>query len=276
MKRILLTIGFIFSFMVSVSFAEEPIKISRLNVGFVGGGVESAANLCPSGTYLAAWNGDYTGDSDKICFNSGTSNANGTQTGTIELDAAYGRSGIGLRITAINESLNWDTTGGIIAGNAAGTVWISVYLPASTGVNAVFEANANSTNNVECALSATGRASCSFQYLATDVPLNSGATQTIVDTTWGRIGYSWSVAGVNCPLAGSGTCYQLVCVCPNTSGCTINVTNCAESTTSLGAGGTTWTEFHLGEDVAANAVTDGIYLDDLKTFSVFGQADPGI
>jgi len=85
---------------------DEPIQTVRMNVGIIGGGVAAAAaSPCPSGTaYLSAWDGDYTADTDKICYASKASQKDGTQNGTVELSTDYGESGtIGLQVTAVDE-----------------------------------------------------------------------------------------------------------------------------------------------------------------------------
>jgi len=112
-------------------------------VSVVGGG-----GTCQAGTYSLAWNGEYSGDTDKACLNSGASTADATDASAGVIDAGGAINGsYGALINAVGEHVRWAAESSTI--DNAGTVKMYVTLPSSlTHTRPLFEIYLDSSNSI--------------------------------------------------------------------------------------------------------------------------------
>lgn len=248
MKRLIILL----LLLCSPAYAQD-VQIARLSPALVGGGVPAAAALpCPSGTnYLSAWNGDYTGDTDKICYNSKASSKDGTATGAT-LGTDYGRSGYGLLVDALDERLIWAVTGDDLIDDSIGTICVDVYLnvAAITGVVQIVEAGRGTTNDVLGIYvnNAAGTPYLKvFYYDSVNYPVLTNDT-VFPYQTWATVKFTWNQAASDLKVCWS--------------------TNCTENlsaTMAAWAGGVS--ELLLGEYRTDNAVTHPVWVDNLRIYA---------
>jgi|GEM_PF-4359359 len=176
----LLVCGFSFS----SSWASSPHHriIARNN--------DSAASSCPSGTYLFAWDGDYTGDTDKGCFASGGTTKDGSLSGTAALHTDWGESGsVGVAFPAANDDLSWAVSSKDGLDPAQGTIYIRIKAVTTANTNTVFIAWGDASNYIlidiinsnEVRGTYVGAGSTDYDY----------SSSTVTDNTWTTIGFSW-------------------------------------------------------------------------------------
>jgi len=161
---------------VSLAYADTVIVIGQ-----------PAGEDCPTGTYAYYWNGDYPSDTDKICVDSGGSQADGVNTGSGSFSESYGESGYGWRYTTDDDRVNWSATGI----TAMGTIWIRFRTADATpaGEHSLFEVYYDASNGAHIDIKADGRVLGTWRGAGTyDYVTTSG---TLSDSTWTTIGYSW-------------------------------------------------------------------------------------
>ena len=111
-------------------------------------GKKNVADTCQVGTYSLAWNGEYSGDTDKACLDSGNSTADATDASAGVIDAGGAINGsYGALINAAGEHVRWAAESSAI--DNAGTVQMTVTLPASlTDDFSFFEIYLDSSNSI--------------------------------------------------------------------------------------------------------------------------------
>jgi len=158
---------------------------ARMLQGVVGGGVPAGTPpACPSGTYYFAWNGDYTADTDKGCF--GSTPADGTATGTIEITSAYGRTGNGLRVNAEGEGLAWTAFN---LDNDAFTVWVDLYLVTYSNITVIWEFYYDASDYMYARLQVGSLPRVYLVRGGTEVLITS--VNALADSTWTTLGISF-------------------------------------------------------------------------------------
>lgn len=82
-----------------------------------------------SGTYSGWWNGEYSGDTDKMCQASGASTVDGTDSGGVIVVGGVINGTYGALLNADAENVRWAAESQTI--DTAGTVELTVVVPAS-------------------------------------------------------------------------------------------------------------------------------------------------
>ena len=102
--------------LVLVAVAASFCHADSSYVGFKKKAGGAAGGGCMSGTYVMAWDGDYTGDTDKMCI--GSTPTDGTITGaTVGTD--YGESSNGVLVGVSDERISYVLADGdFVEGNA--------------------------------------------------------------------------------------------------------------------------------------------------------------
>jgi len=217
--------------------------------------VTTTIDPCSAGTYLSCWNGDYTSDTDKACFDSGASAKDGTQNdGTIGTD--YGETGNGFRITAEDQYLKWAVSSEDGIDDEEGTVWMSVYVTEdeSRTDSTVFEAHVDVNNGIDIQVKGNNRVR--GRHEGDGAPNNlDDATIMISPGEWHRIGYTWKVAT------------DFHCVAVNESAWV-----CQEET--LTAFDEPLDQMQIGEDNTEATQTDTIDIDNVYVTGTYQDDDP--
>jgi len=135
-KRIVLLFLLLFA---TNSYAVSPAILHGMSGG--GGG-------CIDGTYSLAWDGEYSGDTDKACLDSGSSIADATDASAGVIDAGGAITGsYGALINAAGEHVRWAAESTSI--DNAGTVQVDVTTPSSfTEDRPIFEIYLDTSNSI--------------------------------------------------------------------------------------------------------------------------------
>lgn len=200
------------------------------------------ASPCPTGTYSFAWDGLYTADNDKACYNSGDSNENGTQSGGTLSGSVFTRTGL-------NQYVTWAATSGANVGidDELGTVWMTVTATLSAG-GYVFE-SINGADNIKIEIYSTGAV---IGYHNGENVFTSDLVPTGTPT---RIAYSWNAAtNFHAVKVGTGSWVA------------------ANETVNPWAG--TPDDITIGENVANGSGGDTIAIRDVYIINSYQAADP--
>ena len=150
---------------------------------------ESGDYLCPSGTYLFAWDGDYIDDSDKGCFTNGTVTKDGTLGGSGTI-GAYGESGSnGFWYTADGDFLKWLVASADGLDPTEGTIYMRIYMVTSAATEYVFESYYNGTNFIYVRVLNSNEAGLGGQWSGN--AYSDYSSSTVSDATWTTIGVAW-------------------------------------------------------------------------------------
>lgn len=171
--------------------------------------VDLCASMGASGTYLFWWNGEYSDDTDKACYNSGASQLDGTADAGVIGAAGAINGAIGATLDAANEDIHWTNSSTTI--DDAGTVDIIVTLPGELTGNAQLWEISYDANNGVCGYVITtryvymiyeGNGAVQFMGMITD--------QLTVGTTY-ELHWTWNLAADKyCCKVGTGdwTCIE--------------------------------------------------------------------
>ncbi len=213
----------------------------------------AAAPSCPSGTYLFAWNGDYGTDTDKGCFTSGGVVKDGTQSGGT-LSATYGRTLVGMGITASDQYMTWTVTGGDGINVTDGTLWMDIYVDdvTPTAEITLFESYLDADNYIKLVYTAPGGLTGTYR--------GNGIGKLVPDTEdmvigWNTVGYSWQRTGTD------------------KHSVKMNASAWVEETESAIFEGTP-TSITIGENLSGGAHTDVFYIDNVYILTGYQTAHP--
>lgn len=215
----------------------------------------AAASSCPSGTYKFAWNGDYSGDTDKGCFNSGGSTKDGTQTnGTI--GASYGQSGNGFRKTANDQNIKWAVSSDDGFDDEVGSLYVSAKIT-DDGTDTeivLFEAGGDASNYFKLAITADRHLICAHRTGGSTTTASS--TDTITEGSFVRLGCAWNAATDKVSVkVGAGTWKD------NESG-------------TVSPSGTDFTTIGIGESSLGGTENDTTDIDDVFVIGTYEGTDP--
>ena len=215
-----------------------------------------AAYTCPTGTYLFAYDGDYTGEVKQACFTNGTANKLGTENdpGTnITVSADY------VEFDALNANLTFAVTGDDGLDDQEGTIYFSIYIVTTAGSNNLIEsfpASLPDQNGIKI-LTSTGQL---IGFIEAGNVQHSTYGSTLSPDTWYRVGYAWKVGGAGANHSISGV----------TLG---SVHSWADDEDALDA--TAWTpdDFTIGENYGGNVVENTIRIKDVLVVPTFKGTD---
>jgi len=148
----------------------------------------SVAASCPEGKYQFYWNGDYSGDTDKACFDNGTATKDGTTAGTPSLSADY------LEVNALNEYLKWAVANRDGVSEAQGTLYFTARVADDGDAdleNMTFaEVYVDGNNYILFYITgSTNKFTMAHKGSGTSKTLSK--TETISFDTWYRFGATW-------------------------------------------------------------------------------------
>lgn len=155
---------------------------------------KATASACPSGTYIMAWDGDYTSDTDKACI--GSTPTDGTVSGgTLSTD--YGESGtIGFGEAGADHYVTWAIADGDLPEQSgAFTVYLRIRV-GSDGTDAgtiIWEAEDDTDNVDQAYVTVTDdeRIRLSWRGNSTATQIQSAASAISRDgSTWYTVGVS--------------------------------------------------------------------------------------
>lgn len=146
--------------------------------------VASGGDPCGcSGTYMFCYTGDYSGDTDKACFNSGASQKDGTVVDA-SVSADY------VTWSSTNDYISWAISGDDGFNDDEGTLYFDYYIDddGNIGYNALIESYADANNYLMIYINgADDRVIARF--------ISNGSTQELYLSaaagTWVRVGYTW-------------------------------------------------------------------------------------
>ena len=165
---------------------DSTIALTGVSVSGTINSITATVNPCPTGTYLLAWNGDYTSDTDKGCFASGASTKDGTQTGGT-LSASYGQVGVGYRKTAGNQYVSWAISSDDGFNDTVGTMWASAKVTSDgSRTDAIVLHSYISGCDIRLIVVADNRIEGYYTGSQTVY-----STDTLTPGTWTRIAYAW-------------------------------------------------------------------------------------
>ncbi|MCP3685055.1 MAG: hypothetical protein GY861_20530 [bacterium] len=180
MKKLILLLALLIPSLLFAGPLQDKHKavIAMMNVADGGGD-------CMSGTYMGAWDGDYTADTDKLCVNSGASNKDGTQSGGTLITGSF-------TVVTKDTYLRWTNTANDIIDEDEGTIWIEVNFDSGNDADIIFfEAYADGSNKLTLNYSDSGET-------VTFGRLGGGEGDSVVSGTVSKgstvtIGATWSV-----------------------------------------------------------------------------------
>lgn len=161
---------------------------------FMGSGqtVAGGGPDCPVGTYDSYWTGDASEGSLYICYNSGASQKQGTNTnGDFGTDYGEGGGDIGWFYNNTEDNLSWAiSTADLIDFTSAFTIWVRLkhVEDASVADVVAFESYYDANNYLYVILDNDGTVDCAWKGNGTTDAKNS--TNTMSLDTWTTIGYS--------------------------------------------------------------------------------------
>jgi hypothetical protein len=217
--------------------------------------VKPSSNPCPSGTYKFAWNGDYTGDTDKGCVNSGASAIDGTITGTT-VHTDYGRTGNGVLITDDGDYIIWTRTGTDEIDTDIGTVCMWINSRADTANSNVFESRGDANDNMRFYRDATRNVIGTHQGNGNVVQKQSSGTVT--HQVFTQIAFTWTVAGDAIAVSTDG-------------GSSWTVDTDADTVTTFTTDSTT---FVLGDKDVGITTVDDVWVDDFFILAGYQTSCP--
>lgn len=250
MKKIigLLLIAIVCAFLVMSKHVETPDALAGLILtpATTGGAADPCS--CPTASYLSCYTGDHASGVNYICYDSGNSNKNGTENGTITVTSSY------VEITGTAEGLEWAVSTDDLAAGDVGTFWLTVYVDVATitGVTAIFEIT-SANNNDMMSIRVNNDGTVRGIYRQNDVPVNLDSVATLSGQTATRIGYTWDQ--------------------PNDKHKVYITTTGLEATTAGLNGLAVVTQMQIGEEFGGpvNHTYRGY---DLTIFSTYDVADP--
>ena len=172
--------------LLSSSYAGPPAMQMILT-----GSEPDDASGCMSGTYLSAWDGDYSGDSEEWCFASGGSTKSGTLTnGTIHTD--YGETGYGFLANSDDDYFTAEISSDDGFNDAVGTICMRVKVvnDDTDGDIVVFEAKGDA-NNYHYMMIRSNREVRLYTVADGGLKLYADSSSSIQEDTWVTIGVSW-------------------------------------------------------------------------------------
>ena len=148
----------------------------------------------PTGTYLIAWNGDYTDDVSMAWDDSGAGTHDGTVAAGVEITGDYGVTGNGARFSVADENIEWTDTAGDSVNTSEGTVWVSLLAEASTANNEFFHIYVDGNDEIYAYLTSDGTVTLVHAGgNGASVVRVSTSAGAIVDNTRHTVGLRWSV-----------------------------------------------------------------------------------
>lgn len=180
MSKKSLLVFFLICFFIGVCHADHRAVIARKNASGGGG--------CMSGTYTSSWDGDYTSDTDKACYNSGAGNKDGTQSGGTLTAASFVTTGV-------DQYVEWANSAADMFDGDSGTLYVEINCDSgNTADTPIFEMWYDSSNYMALSVASD----IGNEARATRV--GGGATDTLIDFTDSvtlgsttTIGLTWQV-----------------------------------------------------------------------------------
>jgi len=247
MKRLILLLIFLIAYPV--------------NAGWYYGATDFCSDMGASGTYKGWWNGDYSGDTDKMCVNSGTSAKDGQViSATIDTWSNFSISGpagggtYGVKVDADDEYVSWAISSLDVLNTSEGTIALDLYLIASTGANAVFCIYQDADNWMAARI--TSGNAIYFRHEGNNQNVNVTGGDPISDTTWTEVRMSWSVTSNQISVKVGANAWD-----DDIDVTVVTAFSVAAETLRMGVG------------VCGDAVVDGVYMDNFRTSGTYKDED---
>lgn len=232
---------------------------------FIGGKPPpTGGGSCPSATYMTDYTMDYTDETKTACITNGDSTKDSGEPVGVAVSSSYGESGNGAQLTDSNEYIEFVVTGEDMADKDTGTIWMSVRVQTMTENCSMFEFAYDTSNVFSLVLRTDSKIQFYYEAGGADASKRStDATLTIGASTWHRIGISWD------STAGTGSLSVQ-----------IDAGGWAEDTNEgFGVWAGTPDALAIGENDAAsgqNWAGEEIWIDNVRVFSTYQAADPGV
>lgn len=197
MKKLIILILLLPSLLFAgeIDFKQKEPGLLALIVGFSGSG--GAAFTCSGGTYLSYWTGDYSGDEDKICYNSGAGNKDGTNTGGT-FGTSYGDGGsVGWLYEYGGDNVSWTIATEDLASKTTGTMWIkftvSSTVTVDTPIALILSDTTPASNYIRMMIEGSSPDQMRFYYISggSSYRVDSTSTITADGSTFNIVGGSW-------------------------------------------------------------------------------------
>ena len=210
----------------------------------------TAASACWSGTYMFAYNGDYTADTDKACFTNGDVNKDGTVVdATVTSDY--------VEYSAVNDYVEWVVSAEDGFSDEQGTVYLSLFIvdDGAVGENQLMEffGDANDYMKIQTFSSAVFGA---YHFSETEGSDYTVGSEVLADT-WYRLGIAWKT--------GTGD--------PDFSASMNGGSSWADDTDGLEAWTDAVTAIRIGEKDSGENVSDTVRIKDVVILSTYKAAD---
>jgi len=176
------------------------------NTMIIGGQTITAEGAgCMSGTYNSAWDGDYTGDDEEFCFDSGGSTKSGTLNGAV-ISTDYGESGNGLISDSDNDYLSVAISSDDGASDTIGTVFVRVkIIDDGTDADTIVWEMQGDGNNYHYIMIKSDREVRLYGRIDGSLGCIIDSASAISEDTWVTVGASWrSNAGSDCAVSING------------------------------------------------------------------------
>ena len=146
--------------------------------------VAAAGLPCPTGTYMFAYNGDYTADTDAACSASGATKEDDTAKVDVTTSTSY------ITYPSSNDYIEWTGAADELASDEACTICMTVFIPSALSEEAIFEIVGDANDYIYGMIHSQGRWYVNYTYSGTAVAVFSGSASITFDTSY-RLCASW-------------------------------------------------------------------------------------
>lgn len=159
----------------------------------------TVVSACPSGTYKFAWNGDYTGDTDKGCLVSTPTDGSVVDV-TIDTTTLGTNSTNKVFFTNADDYISWSGDADAIVDDSAGTIYFDLWVPDdhTTANTSLMECYVDGANSIRIYYDGqsvdAGLVRVWFEGNDIKVGNSYVSSSSLSDVTWYRVGVSWSAA----------------------------------------------------------------------------------
>lgn len=245
---------------------EDPwTQLARMNPAVLGSGGSGEAYTCATGTYMFWWNGDYNGDADKACYNSGAGSKDGTVS-EATVSSSY------IQIDSTDQYISWVNDTSDIFNPSQGTLFFSIYVVDSDSNsdvdnNQIFEIYVNTNNCLYIITSDATNKVAAYWRGSSQAAVSVATGSTLSVGQWYRVGYSWQ------PTAEAEGNHSIVIASGETA--VANWDAAVEEADGLDTWTSSPSKIHVGENALGLFAyeTDGIRVKDIIITSGYKDAD---
>lgn len=225
------------------------------------GGSNDCVTAGCTGTYKLCWTGDYSGDTDKGCINSGATTKDGTVTG-LTINATYGQSGNGALADTTGDRILYTRTGSDEINTDEGTMKCAIKVPSLSSTNYLFGTNYDQYSRIVLSILSNreikgwhvGSSGNIVSVVSNNVDGDCASSITVPTNTWTNVYLAWSKSSnqIAVKIGANNWCND---------GDSDSVASLVNAPTTVGFG-----------DVGSIGLVDYYYMDDCKVSGTYKDA----